>query len=248
MADHWVSVEHIKAALETNQELVERAIVSLYAAGKEAAKPTDKSEPEVRGFSAYSAPLGSYYARWLNKGRRLDGVHVVKARAVVLPHIKQVFCLAQMGRLKRLPKSLNAHWKIEDQICKNRIYKDARAERGLARLVVWLFGAMDAPKGLSQTGFMSGEALWASTAQLEELTGLCDKFLRRFLKSPPPWLCVNYVEKGWRLSIPLGGDNVQRLLPRAEELLAREKKVGSTPAPETLWNARVCPEAVQTPL
>jgi hypothetical protein len=105
MADHWDSLEHLKSALETSSELVERAIVSLYVAGKKAAKPTDKNEPEARGFSAYSTPLGSYYARWLKKGRRLDGEHVEKARAVVLSHIKQVFHLAQMGHLKQLPKS-----------------------------------------------------------------------------------------------------------------------------------------------
>jgi hypothetical protein len=72
---------------------------------------------------------------------------------------------------------------------------------------------------------LSGETLWVSTLQLQKLTGLCDKFLRQFLNSPPPWLRVEYVEKGWRLSIPLGG-SVQRLLPRAEELLAREDRGG----------------------
>jgi hypothetical protein len=99
-----------------------------------------------------------------------------------------------------------------------RIYNDARAETGLARLVVWLLGASDGKEGLRQASFLSGETLWASTAELASLTGLSSKFLRCFLKTPPDWLRVEYVEDGWRLSIPLGRA-VQRLLPRAEALL-----------------------------
>jgi hypothetical protein len=134
---------------------------------------------------------------------------------------------AEQGRepvLRSLHRYLNELEASERR--RDRIYNDARAEGGLARLVVWLLGASDGQEGLPQASFLSGEALWISTAQLEELTGLSGKFLRRFLKSPPPWLRAEYVEAAWRLSIPLGG-SVQRLLPRAEELLERASRRGA---------------------
>jgi hypothetical protein len=133
---------------------------------------------------------------------------------------------AEQGRepvLRNLHRYLNELEACERR--QDRIYNDARAEGGLARLVAWLLGAKDGQEGLPEASFLSGETLWASTVQLQKLTGLSDKFLRRFLNSPPSWLRVEYVEAGWRLSIPLGG-SVQRLLPRAEDLLTREERGG----------------------
>jgi len=102
-----------------------------------------------------------------------------------------------------------------------RIYPDARAEAGLAKLITWLLGIFDPGLlGVWTPGHLTGGEVWASTKTLQAITGLSDKFLRRFLKHPPAWLRVAYVQgEGWRLHMPLGRA-VQSLLPRAESLLA----------------------------
>ena len=102
----------------------------------------------------------------------------------------------------------------------SRIYPDARAETGLAKLVEWLLGCYDPGLGLRVPGYLSGGEVWASTKTLAIVTGLSSKFLIKFLQRPPAWLDVAYGKgEGWRLRIPLGRA-VQRLLPRAEMLLA----------------------------
>ena len=101
-----------------------------------------------------------------------------------------------------------------------RIYPDARAETGLAKLVEWLLGCYDPGLGLRVPSYLSGSEVWASTKTLATVTGLSSKFLIKFLQHPPAWLEVDYAKgEGWRLRIPLGRA-VQRLLPRAEMLLA----------------------------
>ena len=102
----------------------------------------------------------------------------------------------------------------------SRIYPDARAETGLAKLVGWLLGAYDPGFELPVPGYLSGQELWVSNKELRSVSGLSAPFLRGFLQSPPDWLEAEYMNgEGWRLRIPLGSA-VQMLLPRAEALLA----------------------------
>ena len=102
----------------------------------------------------------------------------------------------------------------------SRLYPDARAETGLAKLVGWLLGIYNPGLGLPIPGYLSGEDVWASNKDLRSVTGLSAPFLRGFLQSPPAWMKAEYTKgEGWRLNIPLGRA-VQRLLPRIEVLLA----------------------------
>jgi hypothetical protein len=99
-----------------------------------------------------------------------------------------------------------------------RIYNDERVEKGLARLVLWLLGAMSFDKAWSFEGrnysrkfkkvpYLSGWTISASMRDLCVLTGLSDAFLRKYLKNPPKWLkSAHYDGEGWNLSIPLSKD------------------------------------------
>ena len=128
------------------------------------------------------------------------------------------------GILTKLHRYLNQLATAERR--ESRIYNDARAETGIARLVGWLLGAYDPQLGRPMPTFLKGEDVWASTATIAAVTGLSTKFLRRFLQAPPPWLEVNYVDgEGWRMCIPVRRA-VQRLLPRAEFLLSAAEKPG----------------------
>lgn len=107
-----------------------------------------------------------------------------------------------------------------------RLYNDARAEPGIARLFSWLIG-QEAPKenlGLNTLSYFAGDSAMATLKQLLALTGLSERFLRRFLKTPPNWLSVEYVnrQEGWRLCVPLQND-LSKLLDRLEQLASNTK-------------------------
>jgi hypothetical protein len=113
-----------------------------------------------------------------------------------------------------------------------RIYNDERVEKGLARLVLWLLGAMSFDKAWSFDGrdysrkfkkvpYLSGWTISASMRELCVLTGLSDAFLRKYLKNSPKWLkAAHYDGEGWNLSIPLSKD-VPWLQERSLHLLQK---------------------------
>jgi hypothetical protein len=113
-----------------------------------------------------------------------------------------------------------------------RIYNDERVEKGLARLVLWLLGAMSFDKAWSFEGkdysrkfkkvpYLSGWTISASMRELCTLTGLSDAFLRKYLKNPPKWLkAAHYDGEGWNLNIPLSKD-VPWLQERSLHLLQK---------------------------
>jgi hypothetical protein len=113
-----------------------------------------------------------------------------------------------------------------------RIYNDERVEKGLARLVLWLLGAMSFDKAWSFDGrdysrefkkvpYLSGWTISASMRELCTLTGLSDAFLRKYLKNPPKWLkAAHYDGEGWNLSIQLSKD-VPWLQERSLHLLQK---------------------------
>jgi hypothetical protein len=96
-----------------------------------------------------------------------------------------------------------------------RIYNDERVEKGLARLVLWLLGAVRFDKFWKFEGqsydqtfkhvpYLSGWSVSAKLTELCALTGLSDAFLRKYLKNPPKWLKATHHEgEGWSLSVPL---------------------------------------------
>ena len=99
-----------------------------------------------------------------------------------------------------------------------RIYNDERVEKGLAKLVLWLLGAVNFDQVWKFEGktfdrrfkmvpYLSGWSVSAAMRELCALTGLSDAFLRKFLKNPPKWLkAAHYAGEGWSLCLPLSKD------------------------------------------
>lgn len=82
---------YIKWLLANNNTAVERAILALYNrqdADEQSSERTYKSNG--RGFSAFDAKTGSYYARWIMSGRNLSGRHLEKARMMLHKYVRQL--------------------------------------------------------------------------------------------------------------------------------------------------------------
>lgn len=83
--------EQVKALLLSNDRAVERAISALYARQTEDEKSSSSTQhPNGRGFNAFDANQGSYWARWVNSGRHLTGKHLVGARQMCLKYVGQL--------------------------------------------------------------------------------------------------------------------------------------------------------------
>lgn len=83
--------EQIKSLLLSNDRAVERAMCALYArqtADERSSSTTQHTNG--RGFNAFDAPKGSYYARWVNSGRRLTGRHLESARKMAIKYVGQL--------------------------------------------------------------------------------------------------------------------------------------------------------------
>ena len=117
-----------------------------------------------------------------------------------------------------------------------RIYNDERVEKGLAKLVLWLLGAVNFDQVWKFEGetfdrrfknvpYLSGWSVSATMRELCALTGLSDAFLRKFLKSPPKWLKSDRCEgEGWSLCLPLSKD-VPWLQERSFYLLQKTQEL-----------------------
>jgi len=83
--------EDIDRILNSNPRAVGRAMIVLFQ--RQTADEQRRSSTRHqngRGFNAYSARSGSYYARWVKSGRRLTGRHLAKARSIALRHSRQL--------------------------------------------------------------------------------------------------------------------------------------------------------------
>ena len=83
--------EKVTQLLQSNNLAVERAILVLYhrqTLDEQSNKETKHSNGV--GFSGAHARLGTYYARWLITGNHLTGVHLEKARRMVLHYTSQL--------------------------------------------------------------------------------------------------------------------------------------------------------------
>jgi hypothetical protein len=87
--------EDIVALLNTNDRAVERGIVAIWQrqTADEQGSDTTRHSNGV-GFSGWSARSGSYYAKWVESGRRLTGKHLDKARKIALHHVGQLTRIA----------------------------------------------------------------------------------------------------------------------------------------------------------
>jgi hypothetical protein len=113
-----------------------------------------------------------------------------------------------------------------------RLYNDARSEKGLVNLVLWLMGAKDfSQKSKSLFGevdkqkykpvpFLSGWEVEATVRDLCILTNLGEGFMRALLKDPPTWLKATYsnIDRLWTLSLKDPLNDTGWLLERCMQL------------------------------
>ena len=91
----------VRQLLLSNTRAVERAILALYHCQTlDEQQSSSTQHQNGRGFNAFDAEVGSYYARWLLSGRHLTGHHVGKARAIALRYVGQ---LARMSQTPAVP-------------------------------------------------------------------------------------------------------------------------------------------------
>jgi hypothetical protein len=87
--------EDIVAMLNTNDRAVERGVVAIWQRQTADEQSTDTTRHSNGiGFSGWSAHSGSYYAKWVESGRRLTGKHLDKARKIALHHAGQLTRIA----------------------------------------------------------------------------------------------------------------------------------------------------------
>lgn len=88
--------EDIKALLLQNPKAVERAMLVLYQ--RQTASEQDAGQTvqrNGRGFNAFDAKLGTYYAQWIQRGFALNGRHLEKARRMSLRYTGQLLEVAR---------------------------------------------------------------------------------------------------------------------------------------------------------
>ena len=87
--------ETIQALINSNDRAVERALVAIYNRQTEDEKQSTQTRHlNHRGFRHNHAVRGSYYARWVNSGRRLTGRHLELGRAIALVYHRQLLDIA----------------------------------------------------------------------------------------------------------------------------------------------------------
>jgi hypothetical protein len=86
----WTRTE-IEAMINGNDRAVERAMVAIWERQTADEQETQGTRHHNgRGFAAWSARSGTYFAEWVRSGRRLTGKHLVKARKIALHHAGQL--------------------------------------------------------------------------------------------------------------------------------------------------------------
>ena len=86
----WTRTE-IEALINSNDRAVERAMVAIWERQTADEQETqDTRHHNGRGFAAWSARSGTYFAEWVRSGRRLTGKHLAKARKIALHHAGQL--------------------------------------------------------------------------------------------------------------------------------------------------------------
>ena len=81
----------ITLGLNSNPQWVERAMVCLYNRQTEAEKATGETvKHNGVGFSGAHSLMGTYYAKWVLAGNRLNGKHLEKARCIALKYTGQL--------------------------------------------------------------------------------------------------------------------------------------------------------------
>ena len=83
--------DKIRDLLLRNDKAVERAILAIYHRQTLDEQSTSETKHNNGvGFTGAHARLGTYYAKWLISGKHLSGIHLDKARRMVLHYTKQL--------------------------------------------------------------------------------------------------------------------------------------------------------------
>ena len=83
--------EEIETMIQNQDAAVERAMVAIWERQTADEQETQGTRHHNgRGFAAWSARSGTYYANWVRSGRHLTGKHLVKARKIALHHAGQL--------------------------------------------------------------------------------------------------------------------------------------------------------------
>ena len=83
--------DEIETMVRNQDAAVERAMVAIWERQTADEKETQGTRHHNgRGFAAWSARSGTYYAGWVRSGRRLTGKHLAKARKIALYHAGQL--------------------------------------------------------------------------------------------------------------------------------------------------------------
>ena len=96
------TIERIRTLLHSSDKAVERAIVAIHERQTRDEQATSCTRhSNQRGFRANHASKGSYYARWIAKGRKLTGRHLDNARQIALQYTRQLLEVAQEKDIDR---------------------------------------------------------------------------------------------------------------------------------------------------
>jgi|TARA_Y100000034_G_scaffold134754_1_gene204106 hypothetical protein len=94
MTKTWTRDE-INQLLTASNRAVERGIVRLNTLQTRDERQAQSTLHHNNvGFASYAARSGTYYANWVNRGRRLTGKHLNKARKICLKHSRQLVAVA----------------------------------------------------------------------------------------------------------------------------------------------------------
>ncbi len=95
MADKKWTRPEIENMVRTNDRAVERAMVALLSrqTQDEQARGTVNAD-NGKGFAACNSKSGTYFAKWVQSGRQLNGKHLDKARRIALYHAGQLTDIA----------------------------------------------------------------------------------------------------------------------------------------------------------
>jgi hypothetical protein len=91
-----LTVADIRQKLQTNQDWLERGILAIDARQTEDERQQDQTKHlNGRGWTYGDARRGSYYARWIRSGRRLNGRHVFIAQRMMRKYAGQLLRVAE---------------------------------------------------------------------------------------------------------------------------------------------------------
>lgn len=122
--------DYIKWLVNTNDRAVERAILAIYSRQTE----DERSDASTKhsngvGFSGTDAGLGSYYASWINSGKRLTGKHLVKARLMALKYTRQLVEIAtEKMEIKAAQEAIDAAMQAAHDEAQEQAYLMAERE------------------------------------------------------------------------------------------------------------------------